>query len=998
MKRKLLAFLLLGFFAFTSAMAQNKTITGRVVGADDGLPLPGVSVRVKGGAVGTSTNVDGNFSLSVSSDSKVLTFTYIGYLTQSVTIGSEGSVNVRLVSDSQQIAEVVVTGYGVAQKRDLGSASVRVTGKQIENLPIQSFDRALQGRAAGVQVTSQSGQPGGAINVRVRGVGSINAGNDPLYIVDGIQLKTGGTSGQASTNTLASINPNDIENIEVLKDAASASIYGAAAANGVVLITTKKGKSGATVTNFSAQQGVMQNIARYDVSNAQQYAQLMVPAAVNAGVAQSSAESFFGNPANATATSTNWFDAIVREGKSRIYDLSFSGGDAKTSFFVSGSYTDQDAQAIQAFFKRGTVRANLGHKVNDKLSINSNISMTASRVFGSISDGAFVNSPFYYPFTLRPDVPIYQPDGTYTQGAALKAGFAYNIVQGAYDEVRVGNALQSVSNFSATYKVTPSLSITGFAGIDFVDTRDDNQRPATIPAFAGNGGTSSVVNTRNLDFNSNVTANWNKSFGSHNWGALFGGELKEQNLESASATGSGFPNPFFRSLQNGTPLTIAGFFTGYKKAGLFSKLNYDYKEKYYVSGTLRYDGSSRFGLEKQYGLFGGVTGTWRISGEDFLADNKTISDLKLRASYGVVGNDQIADFASRALFGAGGAYLGANGIRPTQLGNANLSWETAATTNLGIDYGLFSNRITGSIDVYRRVNSNLLLSRPLVSDSGFGSISENVGKVQNEGIEFGLNTINLDTKSGFKWSSDFNISFQRNKVLELIGGQDRIGTSLFVGEPIDLIYTYGWAGVNPADGRPMWYDVNGHYTYNLIAANDQKIQGTRYPKFFGGLNNTVSYKNLSLDFLFQYQYGNKSFVSIFQTIWNSGYSDDNQIASQLTEQWLAPGQITAVPKALRQTPHLNNSGGLSNAITTGSTRYLYDSSYIRLKNITLSYNLPASIASKVKLRNIRVFATGINVLTFTKYPGLDPEVPIGLNEIGNNPQARTYTGGLQIGL
>jgi len=546
MKRKLLAFLLLGFFAFTNAMAQNKTITGRVVGADDGLPLPGVSVRVKGGAVGTTTNVDGNFSLSAPMDSKVLTFTYIGYLTQNITIGSAGSVNVRLVSDSQQIAEVVVTGYGVAQKRDLGSASVRVTGKQIENLPIQSFDRALQGRAAGVQVTSQSGQPGGAINVRVRGVGSINAGNDPLYIVDGIQLKTGGISGQASTNTLASINPNDIENIEVLKDAASASIYGAAAANGVVLITTKKGKSGATVTNFSAQQGVMQNIARYDVSNAQQYAQLMVPAAVNAGVGQSAAESFFGNPSNATATSTNWFDAIVREGKSRIYDLSFSGGDAKTSFFVSGSYTDQDAQAIQAFFKRGTVRANLGHKVNDKLSINSNISMTASRVFGSISDGAFVNSPFYYPFTLRPDVPIYQPDGTYTQGAALKAGFAYNIVQGAYDEVRVGNALQSVSNFSATYKVTPSLSITGFAGIDFVDTRDDNQRPATIPAFAGNGGTSSVVNTRNLDFNSNVTANWNKSFGSHNWGALFGGELKEQNVESASATGSGFPNPFFQ--------------------------------------------------------------------------------------------------------------------------------------------------------------------------------------------------------------------------------------------------------------------------------------------------------------------------------------------------------------------------------------------------------------------------------------------------------------------
>lgn len=298
----------------------------------------------------------------------------------------------------------------------------------------------------------------------------------------------------------------------------------------------------------------------------------------------------------------------------------------------------------------------------------------------------------------------------------------------------------------------------------------------------------------------------------------------------------------------------------------------------------------------------------------------------------------------------------------------------------------------------RRVNSNLLLSRPLVSDSGFGSINENIGKVENEGIEFGLNTVNLDTKSGIKWNTDFNISFQRNKVLELIGGQDRIGTTYFVGQPIDIIYTYGWAGVNPADGRPMWYDANGNYTYNTVAATDQKIQGTRYPKFFGGLNNTVSYKNLSLDFLFQYQYGNKSFVSFFQNLWNSGYTDDNQLVSQLAEQWTSPGQITAVPKVLRQTPHPNNSGGLSIPITNASTRYLYDASYIRLKNITLSYNLPASIASKVKLRNIRVFATGINVLTFTKYPGMDPEIPIGFNELGNNPQARTYTGGLQIGL
>jgi len=1000
MKRKLLAFLLLGLFAITGAIAQDKTITGRVLGSDDGLPLPGVSVRVKGGTAGTTTGGDGTFSLSVPSTAKVLSFTYIGYVTQDITIGSLATIAIRLVSDSQMMAEVVVTGYGVAQKRDLGSASSRITGKQFENLPLQSFDRALQGRAAGVQVTAQSGQPGGAINVRVRGVGSINAGNDPLYIVDGIQLKTSAISGQASSNTLASINPNDIETIEVLKDAAAASIYGAAAANGVVLITTKKGKSGSSVVNFSAQQGVMQNISRYDVANAQQYAQMQVPASVNAGrLTQAGAVAFYGDPTNASAQTTNWFDAIAREGKSRIYDLSLSGGDAKTNFFISGSYTDQDAQVIESFYKRGTFRANIGHKITDKLSVNANVSMSATRIFGTIADGANVNGPFFFPFTLRPDVPIYQPDGSYTQGAALKASFAYNIVQGAKEEVRIGNALQTVSNFSATYKVTPSLSITGFAGIDFVDTRDDNQRPASIPAFSGNGGTSGVTNTRNLDFNSNVAANWNKKFGDHTLGALLGGELKEQNVESASATGSGFPNPFFRSLQNGTPLSIAGFFTGYKKAGLFTKLNYDYKEKYYIAGTLRYDGSSRFGNVKQYGYFGGISGTWRVSGEDFLLDNKVISDLKLRASYGVVGNDQIADFASRALFGAGGGYLGANGIRPSQLGNNNLSWEQAKTLNFGLDYGLLNNRITGSIDVYRRTNDNLLLSRPLPSDSGFGSINENIGSVQNEGIELGLNTINLNTKSGFNWTTDFNISFQRNKVLSLLNnGSDRIGNQFIVGQPIDIIFTYGWAGVNPADGRPMWYDGSGNYTYNLVANNDQAVRGTRYPKFFGGLNNTVSYKNLSLDFLFQYQYGNKSFVSMFQNIWTSGLSDNNQLVSQIADQWTTPGQITAVPRLLSRTNHPNNSGALSSALNTGSTRYLYDASYIRLKNVTLSYNIPASITSKVKLRNVRVFATGINVLTFTKYPGLDPEIPVGFNELGTNPQARTYTGGLQIGL
>jgi TonB-linked SusC/RagA family outer membrane protein len=991
-------FLFLLVLSSIASNAQDKKITGKVTSSDDGLPLPGVSVKVTGSNLGTQTDVNGNYSILVPTTAKSLQISFIGFVSQTVSVLNKTVINVSIETDSKQLTEVVVTGYGVAQKRDIAASSARVDGKQIENLPIQSFDRALQGRAAGVQVTSQSGAPGSAINVRVRGVGSINAGNDPLYIIDGVQVNVGAVSGQGSSNTLASINPNDIESIEVLKDAAAASIYGSAAANGVVLITTKKGKAGATQVNFSAQRGATTNFARYDVMNTQQYSRFKYDGAINAGSTPTTAIALYGDPVNNTTPTTDWFDAITRTGDAKLYDLSISGGDAKTTFYVSGSYTDQESQVIQSFYKRGTFRANLGHQITDKLSVKASVGLTATKLFGSIENGNFVNGPFAFPFSLRPDVPIFQPDGSYTQGAALRASFPYNIVQGAYEEVRLGNALQTVSNFTASYKITSALTLTGFAGIDFVDTRDDNQRPATIPAFAGNGGTSTVINTRGLDFNTNVTANYNRKFGKHTVAALLGGEYKEQNTESATAQGSSFPNPLFRSLQNASPLSVAGFFTGYKKQGVFSKVNYDFNDKYYGSATIRYDGSSRFGADKQYGLFGAVSGVWRVTGENFMKNVKFINDLKLRVSYGVVGNDQIDNFASRALFGAGGRYLSANGIRPSQLGNASLGWEEATTTNLGLDFGIFNDRLSGSIDVYRRVNSSLLLNRPLVSDSGFGGINQNAGSIQNEGIELNLNSVNLDTKFGLKWTSNFNIAFQRNKILELIDGQTNINNTLVVGQPRDIIYTYSWAGVNPADGRPMWYDANGNYTYNVVLAADQKIQGTRYPKFVGGFNNTFNYKGVTLDFLFNYQYGNKQFVSFFQSLWNSGYTEDNQIASQLGAQWTTPGQITEVPRVLRNSPHPNNVGGLSTPLTTASSRYLFDASYIRLKNVTLSYDLPKSIISKAKLRSVRVFTTGINLLTFTKYPGLDPEIPIGFNEAGNNPQARTITGGLQIGL
>ncbi len=986
------------FFAFCTAVyAQDKRVSGRVVSSDDGTTLPGVSVVVKGTTIGTQTDIDGNFSLSVPANATTLVFTAVGFVSQEQNIGTRTVFNVRLVSDAVSLSEVTVTGYGVPQKRDIGAASSRVDGKQIENLPLQSFDRALQGRAAGVQVTSQSGQPGGAINVRIRGIGSISAGNTPLYIVDGVQVTPGGVSTQSSSNALASINPNDIESMEILKDAAASSIYGAAAANGVVLITTKRGAAGKTKVNFSSQVGINQNFQRYDIMNASQFARLKFTAFENRGLNTALAVAEYGDPNNPNLPTTDWVDLITQNGITQLYDLSLSGGDEKTTFFISGSYNNQEGQFIQSFFKRGTVRLNLGHKISEKFQVNTNISFNASRRFGTIADGNFVNG-IQQAYLTRPDIPAFQPDGTFTQSPKIAAG--YNIVQGIMEEVRTSNAIQSVSNLSLSYKITNNLTLTGFVGVDFLDNRDDNQRPASIPVFAGSGGTSLVRNDRSLDVNTNLTANYNKTFGTrHNLNILAGAEFKEQEFESASATGSGFPNPLFRSLSNSSPLAVAGFFTGYKRAGVFGQVKYDLDNKYYLTGTLRYDGSSRFGANQQYGLFGGGSATWRIKQENFLQNFTKLSDLKLRVSYGVVGNDQIGDFASRALFGAGGSYLNQNGIRPSQLGNADLTWEEAATTNLGLDYGFFDNRITGSIDVYRRINSKLLLNNPLPGDSGFGGISQNVGKVQNQGIELQINTVNLDTRFGLKWNTSFNITAQENKVLELTSGNNKIGETIVVGRPLDLIFTNRWAGVNPADGRPMWFDANGNYTYNLVAA-DASVQGNRLPKFFGGFNNTISFKGLTLDVLFQYQYGNKAF-SVDNQIFDFGgfTANTNQFAYILDRMWTTPGQITDVPRPLHEIAHANNANGFASSLQTGSTRYLFDASYIRLKNATLSYSLPTSLVNRIGggLRSIAFSVTGFNLLTFTKYPGLDPEVPIGFNQLGNNPQARTILGGIQIG-
>lgn len=974
-------------------------MSGRVTSSDDGSALPGVSVQVKGTTRGAITDASGSYRISVPANAQ-LVYSFIGYIRQEIAVSNRSTVNIVLQADATNLNEVVVTGYGRSQeKRDITSSIAKVSGKTFEGLPIQTVDRALQGRAAGVQVTALSGQPGGALQVRVRGTGSINGGNDPLYIVDGVQVASGGLSGQASSNVLASLNPNDIESIDVLKDAAAVSIYGAQGANGVVVVTTKRGKAGRTQFNLSVQEGVTDRLKKLDVLTARDFALLKIEGFVNRALttnasietARASAITQYGDPN--TVQNTDWQDAVYKQGRLRTYDLSARGGDGKTNFYIAGSYNLQEGQVLKSDFKRGTLRLNLDHQATPKLKIETTINLAATSQQGAIADGNFINSPFFAPVLIFPNQPVYRADGSYN--APLLGTFSYNPVQSIQYETRQNVTVQTVSNLAVNYDILPGLRFRSFYGVDYSNNRDDNYRDRIVPQFASTGGTASVSNRYTLNWNTNQTLNYTKQFGAkHNVNVLVGGEYRNETRESVTAAGQNFPNGFFTTLAAAaTPTTATGTYTIWKIGGLFASANYTFADKLLLGASARYDGSSRFGADNRYGFFPAASVGYRLSEEPFIKGSTVLTDLKLRFSYGAAGNaggNSIDNFASRALFGIGGQYIDLPGIRPSQLPNDNFSWETATTTNAGVDYSLFGGRIYGSLDVYRKINSNLLLSRPLPNDSGFGSIFENLGKVENKGIEVEFSHVNVN-KGGrdLRWETRWNATFQSNKILELLPGSDRIGTTYFVGQPISTIYQPTYAGVNPADGRAMWLDTLNNLTYTL-QARDSRIQGSYFPKGFGGVTNTFSYKGLTLEVFFQSQWGNTLFSNNAFFLESSASAGWNNLANQL-DRWTTPGQITSVARAYE-----GGSEPGSSSIQTFSTKQLQDGTYVRLKQVTLSYDLPASLISRIKLRQVRFFAQGLNLLTWTNYTGFDPEVD-GLDQ-GRYPQSKQISGGIQIGL
>ncbi|MCU0470311.1 MAG: SusC/RagA family TonB-linked outer membrane protein, partial [Arcicella sp.] len=779
MKKHLLIFFLIAF-SHLKLFSQEQVVTGRVTSAEDNTPLPGVSISVKGTTKGVVTDGNGIYKISASPTAS-LRFSYVGFNIQTVAISNRAVVDVALVSNVADLEEVLVTGYGATvKKKEATGATANVKGDVIENLPLQSFDRALQGRMAGVQIQSANGVPGGAVSVRIRGVGSITAGNEPLYVVDGVQLNNRNDGGgTVNTNPLAFLNPNDIESIDVLKDAATAAIYGAQAANGVVLITTKKGKGGRTKVTLNYYRGIVEPVPTLKVMNSQEFIAARIaavqtnnptlaPATVRGNVL--SALGFnrdLSEEALAAIPTYDWQGEAYQNGSINNYEASIQGGNDKTSFYTSLSYNNQDASLINIDFNRVAGRFSVDHKISSKLKLETGVNLSQINQRGPYGDArgttAFSAPQYAAPLILPFNRP-YNEDGTFyglpSSGIVMVGDLSGNVLAASNYIKSKGTINQLVGNLALTYSLNKDLVFRVVGGLDYRLLSSSFFGDPRLSDYNAVRGTLSEANNNNLNYTTNATVNYVKTLKEkHGVKLLFGAEYREETNTGTSFVANGFPTPELNTANAAAePSSVGGFWTAAKNAGVFANLGYDFSKKYLLNFVARYDGSSRFGANNQWGFFPSVSAKWNIVEENFLKNNPTISDLGLRFSYGSTGNSQISNFASRRLYGLGGVYQGFSAITPSQLGNPNLRWERNVTLNVGLDYGFLSGKIKGSIEAFERTSKDLLLTRSIPQSNGFSDITENIGEVVNRGFEFGISSTNVD-RGGFKWVTDFNITF-----------------------------------------------------------------------------------------------------------------------------------------------------------------------------------------------------------------------------------------------
>lgn len=960
---------------YSTGWAQTREISGTVVDAANNIPLPGASILVQNTNRGTLTDFDGNFVLNVSEGETVL-ISYVGFMPQEIIIQNQQVLNIALTEDAEALEEVVVVGYGSQRRRNITGSVSTVGEEAFEDRPNTQVGALIQGKAAGVQVVSGSGKPSSGFSIRIRGTNSINASSEPLYVVDGVP-----------TTDTRSLNPSDIESISILKDASSAAIYGAQGANGVVLITTRKGREGKARVTFDSYYGVSQVWNTLPVLNNEQYRDLMTELGRNTDWSRYN-------------ENTDWQNVIFQNGISSNYQLAISGRNEGTSYYVSGGYTMQEGAVRSAEMERYNFKINFSQKMGDWLELGTNIAYTNYSDV-DVNDNAAVNSGGVLLGVLStpPNIGIYNPDGTFTSNPFQDWENPVSSTDGTQrqyvNQRLLGNVYGELTFFN-------DLTFRSNLGIDYSSARYDSFLDPFRTSYgrAMNGIGIYNTNLSNYYIFDN-TLRYTSVFGSHNVEAMVGSVFQKYRWEDSSLERRNFASGEITTPNAGSEL-IGGSATKAEKANasFLARVNYNYDDRYLLTANFRADGSSNFGPENRWGYFPSFSLGWRVSNEAFMENVNVLSDLKFRAGWGIVGNDQIVNYAYFGRVGSGANYpiggIVMPGTYPASVENRNLKWEESEQINFGVDFSFLRNRIEFSADAYVKNTRDLLLNAPLPRSTGFDNAVQNIGQLQNRGLEFQLRSYN--TTGAFNWQTDFNISFNRNEVINIVGQEILAGgvagrgevSLVREGESLGSFYGYIWGGVDPETGMAFYIDQNGESTFNPTP-NDRTIIGNANPDFIYGITNNFTYRNFGLSIFFQGSQGNDVFNAT--RIETEGMIDSKNQSAAVLDRWREPGDITNIPRAI--------NGNTENSRI--STRFVEDGSYLRMKALTLSYNVPTTVSERLSISNLKLYATGENLFTITNYSGFDPEVNAfgGSNTVmgvdfGTYPQTRNLILGLNL--
>jgi TonB-linked SusC/RagA family outer membrane protein len=1045
--RVLLAVALALALAPVAAIAQAGTVRGRVVEQGSNNPLQGVTVSVVGGSQTVVTNQEGRFALSnVPAGARTLRAARIGYgaQTRSVTVGAEPvEVNFALGTDVLGLDEIVVIGYGQVERRNAGGGAISSIrpSEVTANTPTPTVENVLQGRVAGVQVVQNSGVPGSAISVRVRGASSITAGNEPLYVIDGVPLIQGNFStiqsaiGQTQgIDALSDLNPNEIESIEVLKDASAAAIYGSRASNGVVLISTKRGRAGERPDiRVQTYTGTQEAWNRPNFLNAQEYIEVY-----NEGFAADGYREFyevdnlFGLAGENVIfevdpdVNTNWIDEVLQSAPISNVTASIAGGTERARYYVSGTRFQQDGIVAGYGFERMNGRVNLDYTANDRMTLGTSVSLTRGVIDRSRGDNT-IYGPFANALASAPTDPVRDKEGEYNFNTlAYVNPVALNELNRAEER-----SFHVLGNAFLDYTLTEGLNARINLGLDQYQLRGYLYDSPLVPPGSGSNGYGQVGNSFATKVLTEGTVNWQRDLNESNtFSGVVGTSYESNNSEFSSVFGTQFPSGLKQLASAATVTGGSSSITEYDLASVFGRAQHTFRDRLTTTFNMRLDGSSRFGENNQWGLFPSAAVQYRVSEEPFMRNLGFVSNLALRASYGRTGNQEgLGDFASAGLFGGTGAYNDRPAIAPAQLGNPDLSWEKTDQLNLGADLGFLDDRFGLTFDWYRKYTSDLLLNRPIPLSTGFASITENIGEMRNMGVELGLRAqlVRAGSPRGFSWNTEFNVSHNDNVVTKLYNKQPISGS--FVarveeGQPLGFFRGYVMGGIFQT-GDPICYTASGETTAQrnarcaaaglafqsaftvpgdvrftdvngdgVITSADQKRIGDPWPDYTGGWTNNVSFAGLDLTVFTQFSQGNdiyngnREYTDAFGT-----YFDNN--SAHARDRWTPENPSTTEARATFDD---------SNANARSSSRFVEDGSYVRIKNAVLGYNVPARLAGRVGMGSMRVYVQAQNLKTWTNYSGFDPEVNFsGAATVTRGidfytlPQARTYTVGLNFG-